>query len=478
MKIGRNDPCSCGSGKKYKKCCLNKQIGLEVSQPSQRSIKERNIILYNAILDIFGFYKGKTWDDVRREMTDDQVRELYKVFAWLWPPKTDVMSLLPEPSNKLRGFYMGETNPSLNSVLKNIVRYSLYTDEVLVVNPFFSPWTLASEFNPIDNPSNYKQDTLEMIAFLFRISPWIESGFVNLIPNPIDYDSDLRTNVWGMAQKRWKDQKLELSKETLAEIEPKGKESFKKFMYRLPKDKLAVTIKRAIPSISDKALIEQIEYVQRMRHNDRMLLDQEVPEGGELQIMRYGANLELGLYIGQATGSYLYTNNNQQWSEILSTANNDSGPEVWSPLTKSFQGLEFNFLNNIDPVFINRLKEEGRLESFRNFLRKLWVEIGDSKSIKDINDLARTFDDELQEEYGKAKEEWSKIDKDLVKWITGSGGLSAIISGGMNWQIPALGFCIGGVGKLLEARIDRKNYKNNVPMAVFLDLEKKNKIFK
>lgn len=24
MKIGRNDPCPCGNGKKYKKCCLNK----------------------------------------------------------------------------------------------------------------------------------------------------------------------------------------------------------------------------------------------------------------------------------------------------------------------------------------------------------------------------------------------------------------------------------------------------------------------
>lgn len=23
-KIGRNDPCSCGSGKKYKKCCMRK----------------------------------------------------------------------------------------------------------------------------------------------------------------------------------------------------------------------------------------------------------------------------------------------------------------------------------------------------------------------------------------------------------------------------------------------------------------------
>ena len=24
MKIGRNESCPCGSGKKYKKCCLNK----------------------------------------------------------------------------------------------------------------------------------------------------------------------------------------------------------------------------------------------------------------------------------------------------------------------------------------------------------------------------------------------------------------------------------------------------------------------
>ena len=24
--VGRNDPCPCGSGKKYKKCCLNKSV--------------------------------------------------------------------------------------------------------------------------------------------------------------------------------------------------------------------------------------------------------------------------------------------------------------------------------------------------------------------------------------------------------------------------------------------------------------------
>jgi uncharacterized protein len=26
QKIGRNDPCPCGSGKKYKQCCLQKGI--------------------------------------------------------------------------------------------------------------------------------------------------------------------------------------------------------------------------------------------------------------------------------------------------------------------------------------------------------------------------------------------------------------------------------------------------------------------
>jgi len=27
-KVGRNDPCPCGSGKKYKKCCMNKDLGI------------------------------------------------------------------------------------------------------------------------------------------------------------------------------------------------------------------------------------------------------------------------------------------------------------------------------------------------------------------------------------------------------------------------------------------------------------------
>ena len=36
MKTNRNDPCPCGSGKKYKKCCLGKQVG----KPGPESMQE------------------------------------------------------------------------------------------------------------------------------------------------------------------------------------------------------------------------------------------------------------------------------------------------------------------------------------------------------------------------------------------------------------------------------------------------------
>ncbi len=43
LKIGRNDPCICGSGKKYKKCCLNVTGKSELlKKVSSQRIRERN----------------------------------------------------------------------------------------------------------------------------------------------------------------------------------------------------------------------------------------------------------------------------------------------------------------------------------------------------------------------------------------------------------------------------------------------------
>jgi len=37
MKLGRNDPCHCGSGKKYKKCCLWADQHPEPEEPEPRT---------------------------------------------------------------------------------------------------------------------------------------------------------------------------------------------------------------------------------------------------------------------------------------------------------------------------------------------------------------------------------------------------------------------------------------------------------
>jgi hypothetical protein len=47
-KVGRNDPCPCGSGKKYKQCCWNKRLPLGkrkfkatvISSGSQPQVKQ------------------------------------------------------------------------------------------------------------------------------------------------------------------------------------------------------------------------------------------------------------------------------------------------------------------------------------------------------------------------------------------------------------------------------------------------------
>lgn len=40
MKIGRNDPCPCGNGKKYKQCCLKRMNRSEYDHDSRSRDRE------------------------------------------------------------------------------------------------------------------------------------------------------------------------------------------------------------------------------------------------------------------------------------------------------------------------------------------------------------------------------------------------------------------------------------------------------
>ena len=50
-KIGRNEKCLCGSGKKYKKCCIGKISNVKIPSPSKaHPLSKFNV---NFLIDVF-----------------------------------------------------------------------------------------------------------------------------------------------------------------------------------------------------------------------------------------------------------------------------------------------------------------------------------------------------------------------------------------------------------------------------------------
>ena len=74
LKIGRNDPCPCGSGKKYKKCCLHKATS-PVTSLGRRKIRRTEGELVPALMEYAqkcyrpgamheAWHEFTLWDDV------------------------------------------------------------------------------------------------------------------------------------------------------------------------------------------------------------------------------------------------------------------------------------------------------------------------------------------------------------------------------------------------------------------------------
>lgn len=68
MKIGRNDPCPCGSGKKYKHCCLNKR-GTYIKDGADEKTAIRNIVkeksydesIADVLCNLIQYMKKQRW---------------------------------------------------------------------------------------------------------------------------------------------------------------------------------------------------------------------------------------------------------------------------------------------------------------------------------------------------------------------------------------------------------------------------------
>ena len=78
-KPGRNDPCPCGSGNKYKKCCLAKDEAASLAQlgspktrvePTEHAARRA----LRAVPHLPGIHELKTAIAARRGMTEDNLQ--------------------------------------------------------------------------------------------------------------------------------------------------------------------------------------------------------------------------------------------------------------------------------------------------------------------------------------------------------------------------------------------------------------------
>ena len=151
-------------------------------------------------MDIFGIAPDRSWEDVRKGITDEKIAKFYDVFAALWSVDTDLLSLLPKPDGRPRAVYTGLLHPS--AITEFALSASLYFGELIVENPLIHARIMRPEFSPTENPQFFRGEVIKAIIFILDIIPLVEIGLIHLVPNVCDFDSHLRDQMMIMARER------------------------------------------------------------------------------------------------------------------------------------------------------------------------------------------------------------------------------------------------------------------------------------
>ena len=122
MNVGRNDPCPCGSGKKYKKCCLNKELsvadaGTERESPQKLTESEQFEALLTPILELSQSHNmvdafGEAYERFFFEDLDDVETQYARMLFFPW---VLFLKKLPGGSTVARR-YLNRHRPELSPV--------------------------------------------------------------------------------------------------------------------------------------------------------------------------------------------------------------------------------------------------------------------------------------------------------------------------------------------------------------------------
>lgn len=362
------DLCHCGSGRKFGACCERKPVALRPTW-AELSIRERNLMLFTGIAKILGLAPDRNWVTVRREITDEKIREAYGLYDALWPRETNLLAMLPKPDGEARAIYTGVLHPS---VISNIaLGLSLYFDELLIEHPFIHPRAFKEEFSPLKHPKTYRQEFLKSVVLFMKIMPLIEQGLVTLFPDPCNFDLHLRDQMFEMAKFRTRGVKIDPKEED--GYMTMMKEEHKRSMLMLPRNTLRHQVLRESPELDEKAIDAVLDGFDVLREKDPLavLQEQSLEDGGQLVPFKMEPNFEITMYLAQATGSCVVTDSVFRWRELMEAAGRSI--QVASPLAQisaSMEGAEFSFPDNVEEI--RELARNGVFRGYAPLMRQIF----------------------------------------------------------------------------------------------------------
>jgi hypothetical protein len=408
--IAANDFCGCGSAYAYKDCC--QQLPAVERPPWEvYGLRERNMMFCNAIQGILGLYDGASWEDVRRTLSDDQVRRIHVAFAGLWPEDTDLAALLPRPNpKKLRSVYNGIADP--RTIEATVLGWLPYVDEIVLVNPFFMGTRMKREFSPIDSPAGHKMQTLKNVLLLFKLEPFIRAGLVHLVPDPGEISAALGQHVREVLTHRtagWKPPRGGLHR--LLKL---GEEEFRRVFWMLPEAAQRHNIAKHMPS-ADAAMIDRaIAYSKRQAEADPYALLQPLPAGdagAQFQIYK-GLNLESAMYLAMLTGSIIHVDTDAHWEQLLMDAQPAGAPSqrAWAPVRQALG--EITFTVDLDSGRVAERLSNGDRPPVPTLLRRLAHSVSVPGTGPTPHDLAK----QVRQARGKVERKATRADdKNVLK---------------------------------------------------------------
>ncbi len=361
--LGRNDTCGCGSGKKYKNCCRGVPQDLRTTW-SVASIRERHLAFCKCIRGELGLDSGKTWLDVRRELSNEQIQRIYGFYSALWPRETDIYPLLPKSDGKFRGLYTGVLD--VRTIGISALPMASMFDEFLIETPVTNPNNVRPEFNPIENPGRYKYQALKDFMFMLQLEPYIGLGLVNLIPDPSEFDMPLMNAMMALARDR-SNRKKNLNKQDYQLHRSMFIEDVLNSTAMMPRD-IRIRLLISEYGFDEEAATKEIDKLEFFAEASSLVMLQQVEleNAGQFLQFRMGPNYEMALLIAQATGSVLVTDSGSRWQELMAAQHRTQGIVTypWNEVHSQFNAIP------IDEKFQDTfLKSQGHFAIARNWLK-------------------------------------------------------------------------------------------------------------